>query len=287
MAATGKPLAKDIAAKDTALVLVGHGSTRKLFSSRTIYLHAGRIRERNIFAEVREAFLEQDPVLDDVLAEVGAPKVSPKICMVPFMASKGYITDRVMPARIAPDANVVITEPVGVHPLILQTLQAKLSTFLEAGEINAGDVMVLVVGHGTAKHRAAADQLEALAAALPTVAKAVFLEQEPLLKDWRKVTDGGTVIVLPFLMSGGLHGTRDIPALLGINRDNPGLKGLEKSENPAGPFDLRGREVYLFRPLGYEPVMTDIIIERARATARRPSGRAKDADASARRLRDN
>ncbi len=259
MAATGKPLAKD-----TALVVVGHGSTANGDSSRTTYLHAARIRERNVFAEVREGFLKQAPALDDVLANISAPKVR----LVPFMASKGYVTDRILPAKIAPDSHVVVTEPVGAHPLILATIQTTISSFIKDGEINAGDAAVLIVGHGTAKGRAAADRLGILAAALPTVAKAVFLQQEPLLKDWRKVTDAKTVIVLPFLMSGGLHGTRDVPALLGLNPDDhgPGLAGLDKSEKPAGPFELGGREVYLFRPLGYEPVITEIIIERARAS---------------------
>ncbi len=277
MTATGKPLARN-----TALVVVGHGSTRKSFSHRTTYLHAARIRERNIFAEVREAFLKQTPALDDVLANVSAPKIR----LVPFMASKGYITDQVLPAKIAAkiaakipqDSHAVVTEPVGTHPLILKTLQVKISGFLEAckiGGINAGDASVLIVGHGTAKGRSAADQLKALAAALPvalsqaacpTAAEAVFLQQEPLLKDWRKVTDAGTVLVIPFLMSGGGHGTRDIPALLGLNPDDQGLAGLEESDKPAGPFELCRRRVYLFRPLGYEPVMTEIIIERALET---------------------
>jgi sirohydrochlorin cobaltochelatase len=261
MTATGKPLARTFA--DTALVLVGHGSTRKSHSSKTTYLHAERIRERNIFAEVREGFLKQTPALEDVLASVAAAKVS----LVPFMAAKGYITEQVLAAKIARDSRAVVSEPVGTHPLILQTLRARLSAFLEAGEINAGAVTVLVVGHGTKKHRSAADQLRTLATALSetAAAKAVFLQQEPLLKDWREVTDAGTVIVMPLLMAGGLHGARDVPALLGLDPDDhgPSLAGLEENEKPAGPFELCGRKVYLSRPLGYEPVMTEIIIERA------------------------
>ena len=87
-----------------------------------------------------------------------------------------------------------------------------------------------------------------------------------MLKDWRRIAAGKTVVVVPFLMSGGLHGTRDIPTLLGLDPDDPGLAGLEESEKPAGPLTLAGRKVYLFRPLGYEPVMTEIIIERALET---------------------
>ncbi len=255
-------MVNDTAAKDTALVLVAHGSTANGDSSRTTYLHAARIRERNVFAEVREGFLKQAPALDDVLANIAAPKVR----LVPFMASKGYVTDRILPAKIAPDSHVVVTEPVGTHPLILATIRDKLCTFFNT--VDAGDAALLVVGHGTAKGRAAAGQLDILAAALPIAAKAVFLEQEPLLKDWRKATGAGTVIVLPFFMSGGLHGSKDIPALLGLNPDDPGPGpvGLDKSEKPAGPFELCGRKVYLFRPLGYEPVMTEIIIERALET---------------------
>ncbi len=259
MAATGKPLVNDTAAKDTALVVAAHGSTLRPCSSRTTYLHAEEIRKRHIFAEVREGFLKQAPALDDVLANISAPKIR----LVPFMASKGYVTDRIMPAKITRDGSATITEPVGAHPLILTTIRDKLCTFFNT--VDAGDASVLVVGHGTKKNRAAADQLKTLAATLSKTAKAVFLEQKPLLKDWRKITDGGTVIVLPFFMSGGLHGTRDIPALLDLNPGGhgPSLAGLEESAKPAGPFELCGRKVYLFRPLGYEPVMAEIIIERA------------------------
>ena len=252
-------MVNDTAAKDTALVLVGHGSTGNGDCRQATSRHAEEIRSRGLFAEVREGFLKQAPALEDVLASV----TTPKVVLVPFMASKGYITDHVLPAKIAGNGHAVITEPVGTHPLISATLRAKLCTFFNT--VDAGDASVLVVGHGTKKNRAAADQLKTLAATLSKTAKAVFLEQEPLLKDWRKATNAKTVIVLPFLMSGGLHGTRDVPALLGLNPDDPGpsLAGLEESAKPAGPFELGGRKVYLFRPLGYEPVMTEIIIERA------------------------
>ncbi len=44
----------------------------------------------------------------------------------------------------------------------------------------------------------------------------VYMEEPPLVSDWRKLTKTENVVVVPFFISDGLHSYEDIPVLLGI-----------------------------------------------------------------------
>ena len=44
----------------------------------------------------------------------------------------------------------------------------------------------------------------------------VYMEEAPLVSDWRKLTETPNVVVVPFFISDGLHSYEDIPRLLGM-----------------------------------------------------------------------
>ena len=44
----------------------------------------------------------------------------------------------------------------------------------------------------------------------------VYMEESPLVSDWRKFAKTHNVVVVPFFISDGLHSYEDIPVLLGI-----------------------------------------------------------------------
>jgi len=71
------------AARETALLLVGHGTTRHPSSAATARFHAQRIVERNRFAEVAVAFLDEAPSVDEAVAGLASP----------FIAAVGFLTD--------------------------------------------------------------------------------------------------------------------------------------------------------------------------------------------------
>jgi len=246
--------------KHTTLVLVGHGSRRNPDSCRTTYLHGEAIRERGLFAGVREGFLKQDPTLEDVLASLSGENV----ILVPLMACGGYITNDLLPRKLAESGvdKGAVTAPVGTHAAINSMMTARLDAFFQAQNPDPSNVAVLVAGHGSTRSRESFIRTGEVAEALGGTA--VFLEEEPFLRDWQQIADNKMIAVLPFLMAGGLHGAEDVPALLGVDPDDTALDGLESSKTPAGPFSVEGREVYLFRPLGYEPALTDVIIERVK-----------------------
>jgi sirohydrochlorin cobaltochelatase len=68
---------------ETALLLVGHGTTRHEASAETAWRHARAIREQDLFAEVAVAFLDEPPLVRDAVAGLRAP----------FIAAVGFLTD--------------------------------------------------------------------------------------------------------------------------------------------------------------------------------------------------
>src|SRR5580704_15697754 len=81
---------------DAALVLIGHGSTVNADSATPTYQHAEALRQRGIFAQVREAFWKQEPYVWQVLRGVFAPRVF----IVPLFISEGYFTEEVIPREL-------------------------------------------------------------------------------------------------------------------------------------------------------------------------------------------
>ena len=68
---------------ETALLLVGHGTTRHRASAETALRHAAAIRARGLFSEVAVAFLDEAPAVGEAVAGLRAP----------FIAAVGFLTD--------------------------------------------------------------------------------------------------------------------------------------------------------------------------------------------------
>jgi sirohydrochlorin ferrochelatase len=86
-------------------------------------------------------------------------------------------------------------------------------------------------------------------------ARAVFLEEEPRISDWRTHVQEGPVVVLPHFLAGGLHGSEDVPELLGISGSEEGWYESEKGEVGYG------------EPLGRPEEVEEMIIELVAAKA--------------------
>ncbi len=256
----------DNKAQNRGLLLVGHGSGENPESGRTAILHAEEIRRRNIFAEVHVGYLKQGPkagqILDDfTIAEITA---------VPFMACSGHITNTVLPVelRSGKNINVTLAEPVGTHGDIAGIVGKSIARVMDGRGLPRSETTILLAGHGSSRGtesaertRELAGQIMALDAGLDVVC--AFLEEAPFIKDWNGLTTAKNIIAVPFLVAGGLHGSQDIPALLGIAPPPPSPKRLGDGADAAGPYEIHGRKVWYCRPLGYDPALTRIILERA------------------------
>ena len=261
---------------NSALLIVGHGSTVNPESSAPTLAHAAEIRRRNLFAEVQCAFWKEEPSLRDARI-VFDPETIREVCVVPNFISEGYFTQTVIPREL--DLNGQITkrvngqtwyygEPVGNHPLMTDLLVQR------AREIAPGiaevEASLLIVAHGTDlnENSAVAAKREAgKIRALNRYANVlnVYMDEQPLVSDWQLLTSTPNVIVVPFFISDGLHSYEDIPALLGIADERSTSKDSKVFRRE--PYRIDDRSLFYASSIGTDPRIADIIVEQATASA--------------------
>jgi sirohydrochlorin cobaltochelatase len=285
---------------DAALLIVAHGSTVNPDSSAPTLAHAAEIRRRKIFADVECAFWKEEPSLRDALL-LFDPESIREVCVVPNFISEGYFTQTVVPrelelnGRITKRSNGQVwkyCEPVGNHSMMTELLLKRASEV--APGVDPAESSLLIVAHGTDlnENSAVAAKREAeKIRALGKYATALnaYMEEPPLVSDWRKLTKTRHVVVVPFFISDGLHSYEDIPRLLGIKErrlpsrrnkegrspDRPG--GLETAA-PCGrlgrrpslkeifrrnPYNIEGRCLFYAPSIGTDSGFADIILEQA------------------------
>jgi sirohydrochlorin cobaltochelatase len=272
---------------DAALLLIGHGSTTKRESAAPVYQHAAELRQRRVFAEVREAFWKQEPGIRAVLASLTARRVF----AVPLFISEGYFSQEVIPAELGlsprggPEAIRVrqigtqllyYCGPVGTHrsitSVILDRAREVIARYPFPRPPEPGETALVIAGHGTDRNensRWAAESQAELIRALGTYAEvhAVFMEEEPRIGQVYALVGARNVVMAPFFISDGLHSDRDIPILLGeperVVRDR-----LQRGQ-PAwrNPTERRGKLLWYARSVGGEPHLAEVILERVREAA--------------------
>ena len=176
--------------------------------------------------------------------------------MVPWFLTRGYFVEKVLTEQFS-DTPIPcrIVEPLGSRPEIAQLIKKRAQrlrglsltfrfTFREVlkklmgtsgrsrNEFAIEQSSLLLASHGTPLHagsRKAADRLaEELKKDGYQVSRAMFLEEEPKIADWRQVAAlEGPVMVLPHFLAGGLHGSKDVPGLLGIPSGKEGWYEVE------------------------------------------------------------
>jgi sirohydrochlorin ferrochelatase len=146
-----------------------------------------------------------------------------------------------------------------MSPEILGHLRKRAKRLLEKKKWEAAQVSLLVASHGTSLHKgsrgAAVGLAEQLAKDGYRVSQAVFLEEEPKIADWRRLITEGPVVVLPHFLAGGLHGSEDVPELLGISGAEEGWYSSEKGEVGYGEP--------LGRPEEVEKLIVDLAMDRS------------------------
>jgi sirohydrochlorin cobaltochelatase len=259
---------------DSALLIVAHGSTVNPDSSAPTLAHAAEIRRRKIFADVECAFWKEEPSLRDAifLFDPGAIR---EVYVVPNFISEGYFTQTVVPrelnlnGRITRRSNGQIweySEPVGNHPMMMELLLKRAQEV--APGIDPAEASLLIVAHGTDLNEnsavAAKRETEKIRALGKYAAVLnVYMEEPPLVSNWRKLTTTRNVVVVPFFISDGLHSYEDIPVLLGIV-----VAPATRSRGEvfrSHPYKIDGRSLFYAPSIGTDPGFADIIIAQALA----------------------
>ena len=268
---------------DSGLLIVAHGSTVNPDSSAPTLAHAAEIRRRNIFADVECAFWKEEPSLRDALF-LFDPESIREVYVVPNFISEGYFTQTVVPREL--ELNGPITkrsngqiwrycEPVGNHPLMTELLLNRARDV--APDVDPAETSLLIVAHGTDLNENSAVAAKREVEKIRSLGKYaavlnVYMEESPLVSDWRKLAKTHNVVVVPFFISDGLHSYEDIPGLLGIAVAAGVDRGRLGSAPPAtargeifrrNPYKIDDRSLFYAPSIGTDPGFADIIIEQA------------------------
>jgi len=259
--------------KETVLILAGHGSTKNSDSSRHTRETARRLQRRRLFKEVRAGFWKESPSFQEVFHGLQAKEA----IVVPWFLTRGYFVEKVLMEQFSnTPIPCRIVEPLGSRPEVLQLMKKRaeklrarmrirmrITNFFdsllrkskpEGGGLKPEQISLLLASHGTPLHkgsRVAADTLaEELGKDGYRVSKAMFLEEEPKIADWRQVAaPEGPVMVLPHFLAGGLHGSEDVPGLLGIPHGREGWHQVD------------GRWIGYGAPIGMPEEMEKLILK--------------------------
>ncbi len=269
---------------DGALLIVAHGSTVNPDSSAPTLAHAAEIRRRKIFADVGCAFWKEEPSLRDALFLFDAESIR-EVYVVPNFISEGYFTQTVVPRELELNGRITerstgqiwkYCEPVGNHPVMTELLLKRARDV--ASDIDPAEAALLIVAHGTDLNENSAVAAKREAEKIRALRKYatvlnVYMEEPPLVSDWRKLTKTRNIIVVPFFISDGLHSYEDIPVMLGIAEERrlssrrPAEDGRLESRPSdvfrSNPYKLDDRLLFYAPSIGTDPGFTDIIIEQA------------------------
>ena len=97
---------------DSALLILGHGSTENTESSASVRNYADTLGRRGVFAEVHCAFWKEEPHFTRILEEID----SRTIYVVPAFISEGYFTRQIIPQELGLGGRTTFT---GDHTLPL------------------------------------------------------------------------------------------------------------------------------------------------------------------------
>ena len=268
---------------DTALLIVAHGSTVNPDSSAPTLAHAAEIRRRKIFANVGCAFWKEEPSLRDAIF-LFDPESIRQVYVVPNFISEGYFTQTVVPRELELNGQITkrsngqiwkYCEPVGNHPMMTELLLKRARDI--APDVDAAETSLLIVAHGTDLNENSAVAAKREAEKIQSLGKYatvlnVYMEEQPLVSDWRKLTKTRHVVVVPFFISDGLHSYEDIPVLLGIalaggvDRSRPGSPPSDTVRGEIfrrNPYRIGGRNLFYAPSIGTDAGFADIIVEQA------------------------
>jgi sirohydrochlorin cobaltochelatase len=273
----------------TALLIVAHGSTVNADSSAPTLAHAAEIRRRKVFADVQCAFWKEEPSLRDAIL-LFDPESVREVYVVPNFISEGYFTQTVIPRELELNGRVTkrpsgqiwkYCEPVGNHPMMTELLLKRAHGV--APSVDPGETTLLIVAHGTDLNENSAVAAKREAEKIRALRKYaavlnLYMEESPLVSDWRKLTKTSNVVVVPFFISDGLHSYEDIPRLLGIaskrstrlrSPERPTARQTTASRAVRGevfqrnPHKIEDRSLFYAPSIGTDAGFADIIIEQA------------------------
>lgn len=253
---------------NSALLIVGHGSTENPDSSTPYFDHAEEVRRRGLFAEVHVCFWKEEPSMREALYMID----SPEVYIVPDFISEGYFTQEIIPRELELDGPTTLRNgkilhyclPVGVHRSMTDLIMKRAREV--APDAPPSKTTLIITGHGTGLNKnstkAIRDQADLIAKSDAGYARVTdaYMEEAPFIADWNKTSDTENVVVVPFFISDGLHSYQDIPVMLGIEAE-VGPAASQSEVFRQNPYRLRDKTLYYSSAIGTEPLLADVILD--------------------------
>ncbi len=273
----------DMDFSDAALVVLGHGTTLNDQSAAPVLQHVAELRRRRIFREVHPAFWKQEPRVQEVLAQISAPR----IFIAPLFISEGYFSTEIIlrelgfhfPDRLTIEmsgSRISYCHPVGSHTdmtgVILARAAGVVQQFPFPRAPKASETTLFIAGHGTERNKMSRQAIEHQAVLIrglnlyPAV-HPIFMEEDPRISDCYAIAQTKNLVVVPFFISDGLHVVEDIPVLLGEPERIVKERLAASQPTWRNPTEKNGKLVWYSSSVGSEPLLADVILQRATEAA--------------------
>jgi sirohydrochlorin cobaltochelatase len=259
---------------NAALLIVGHGSTVNPDSSRPTLAHAAEIQRRHCFGEVGSAFWKEEPSLRDAIFFFDDLAIK-EVYVVPNFISEGYFTQTVIPRELELNGRITTRangqawkycQPVGNDETMTELLLKRAREI--APDTPERSTTLVIAAHGTDLNENSAVAAKREAEKIRELDRYgavlnLYMEEQPLISDWRKLTKTENVVVVPFFISDGLHSYEDIPVMLGIaQKRSTTSSGVAREEVfRQNPYKIDNRTLYYASAIGTEPALADTIIK--------------------------
>lgn len=263
-----------------ALVIAAHGSHKNPKSSLPAYEHAERIRDADVFDDVREAFWKEEPHFREGLRTVA----SDEVYLVPLFVSEGYFTETVIPREFrleewdpelwhsdgisATSATLTAADtgqtvhycgPVGTHESMSDVIVQRAVSVTGKEQVGNGYGLA-IAGHGTKRNANSAKAIEYHADRIRDLdrfdsVQALFMDEDPEIDDVTDFFEAPNIVIVPMFIADGFHTEEDIPEDVGLTDDHQ--TGYEI------PTTVDGHDIWYSGAVGTEPLMAEVILERA------------------------
>ncbi|MHC4065218.1 MAG: CbiX/SirB N-terminal domain-containing protein, partial [Planctomycetota bacterium] len=219
------------------------------------------LAERKLFDEVVATFHKQPPFFGDLLGTLAADE----IIVVPILTSAGYTYRTIMPREsklsgtlTRRDGRIIrVARPVGELPQITDLIERIARQAMGQRAWTPKETALVIAGHGseldadssqtTLRH---AETLRSRSIFGEVVG--VFLNESPPVDAVFDLTTSRHLVVIPNLLGGSIHVTRDIPRLLSVP--------VEGDTYPPRPAEVRGRTIVLTPTPFEEPSIVELIL---------------------------
>ncbi len=203
--------------KKTGLLLAAHGERRDGAENESIAQIAAMLTAHRIAAEISFGFLKATPTIADAIDAMA----SSEIAVYPMFMSDGYFTRVRLPQALAAAKSkpgIRIMPPLGLDPALGDLIRLKAEQAASKRGFVAETVNLVLVAHGSSNDAASRSAAQELAKRIEAArcfaaVRVALLEEPPSLSD--VLADiSGPVVVIGLFIGDGLHGGKDMPALL-------------------------------------------------------------------------